>query len=123
MQLLRENNNAKYQITRYTTRSITVNDQTFAQSILIMPSYLSLWDKTCIKNIDERDLDKLLELKPELILLGSGQNMAFLNPGLHQNILMRKIGLEVMDTAAACRTFAALTAQGREVLAALILDV
>jgi len=120
MQLNLESSSAKYQIKKQASGCITVNDQDFAQSILIMPNYLNTWRVKSIKELQAQNLADLLDLKPELILLGTGNNLEFIDVALSQTITKQKIGLEIMTTAAACRTYTILIAEGRNVLAALI---
>ncbi len=64
----------------------------------------------------------LLELEPELVLFGSGGQFRFPAPELIAPLCRRGIGVEVMDTGAACRTYNVLAAEGRRVVAALLLD-
>lgn len=123
MQLVRENNAAIYQIKAYTASSITVNEQILQQSILIMPQHLELWHIKQVNDLQESDLDKLLTLAPELIILGTGQKWLMPNPWVQEYLYAHRIGLEIMDTPAACRTYTALTTEGRHVLAGIILDV
>jgi uncharacterized protein len=58
----------------------------------------------------------------ELVLLGSGQRLRFPPAGHLQALIRRGIGLETMDTAAACRTYNILASEGRKVLAALLIE-
>lgn len=121
MQLDKEINNAKFQITRYTASSVTVNDQEFTASILIMPEYVAPWPVTNIQALTAQDLEAILALNPEIILLGTGPHTLFPDPAILQRIFKQHIGLEVMTTPAACRTYAALTSEGRNVVAALVI--
>ncbi len=119
MQFNLESNFAKYQINGYTANSVTVNNQIYTQSILIMPQHFSLWDLKTTANLSQQNLLALAELKPEIILLGTGAKLIFPDPVLTQVLFANRTGLEIMTTAAACRTYTALTAEGRNVLAAL----
>lgn len=110
MQFNLESNPAKYQINGYTANSVTINGQIYTQSILVMPQYLSLWDLNIIV---------LAALKPEIILLGTGGKLVFPDPAITQVLFAQRIGVETMTTAAACRTYTALTSEGRNVLAAM----
>ena len=121
MQLNLENSKADYQIRNYRPGCITINDQQYTSPILIMPSYLSAWNINDITQVTENDLLQLLELKPELILLGTGEQAKFLDLALSSVITKHKIGLEIMTSAAACRTYTILIAEQRNVLAALII--
>lgn len=121
MQFNLECNPAKYQITGYTTNSVTVNNQIYTQSVLVMPQYFSLWNLITIAKLSQQNLFDLASLKPEIILLGTGANPVFPDPAITQVLFAQRLGMEVMTTAAACRTYAALTAEGRNILAALII--
>jgi uncharacterized protein len=65
------------------------------------------------------DLEPLLALQPELVVIGTGAGQRFLDPHVATAVLQRGIGLEVMATPAACRTYNILVAEGRRVVAAL----
>lgn len=66
--------------------------------------------------------DAVLALEPELVVFGSGARLHFAAPALLRGLLERRIGVETMDTAAACRTFNVLAGEGRCVVAALLHD-
>ncbi|MFM2069728.1 MAG: hypothetical protein RLZZ584_4637 [Pseudomonadota bacterium] len=59
--------------------------------------------------------------EPELVIFGSGSRLRFAPPALLAPLMSRRIGIETMDTAAACRTYNILASEGRKVLAALLL--
>ena len=63
----------------------------------------------------------MLALAPELVVFGSGARLRFPPPAWLQPLMARRIGVETMDTAAACRTYNVLAAEGRAVVAALLL--
>jgi uncharacterized protein len=71
--------------------------------------------------LKEADFVALLEHGPEIVLLGTGAMLRFPHPRLVRALAEAGVGLEVMDTAAACRTFNILAAEGRKVVAALLL--
>ena len=68
----------------------------------------------------EADFEGLLSHKPEVVLFGTGPAIRFPHPRLTRALTNARIGLEVMDTPAACRTFNILAAEGRSVIAALL---
>lgn len=72
--------------------------------------------------LDEADFARLLETSPEIVLLGTGAAQRFPHPRLTAPLYRARVGLEVMDTRAACRTYNILVAEGRAVAAALIVD-
>jgi len=71
--------------------------------------------------LTEDDFRALLAHSPEIVLLGTGATHRFPHPRLSASLAAAHVGLEVMDTRAACRTFNILVAEGRRVVAALIL--
>ncbi|MEO8847618.1 MAG: Mth938-like domain-containing protein [Casimicrobiaceae bacterium] len=68
------------------------------------------------------DFSRLLRLEPEIVLFGSGPAQRFPRPELYRELTDARIGVEVMDTPAACRTFNILTSEGRRVVALLLLS-
>lgn len=66
--------------------------------------------------------ESVWQLQPEIVLLGSGQRLIFPAAAIRQRFASEGIGFEAMDTAAACRTFNVLIAEGRDVMAMLIVE-
>jgi uncharacterized protein len=64
----------------------------------------------------------LAEMAPELVIFGSGARLRFVHPSLLKPLIERRIGVETMDTAAACRTYNVLLAEGRSVVTALLFE-
>jgi uncharacterized protein len=90
-------------------------------SFIISPKRLVRdWPVSDIETLQLAHLEILAELEPELVLLGTGERLIFPATELTMVLLSRRIGVEVMDTAAACRTYNILMAEGRGVVAALI---
>ena len=69
------------------------------------------------------DFERLAAFEPELVIFGSGSRMRFAPPALLRPLIERRIGVECMDTAAACRTYNVLASERRSVLAALLVGV
>jgi len=82
---------------------------------------LADWNVRDIESLARRDIEELALLKPELVLLGTGDRLHFPAPGLLASLAAARIGAEVMDTRAACRTYNILAEEGRNVAAALII--
>jgi len=78
------------------------------------------WQACVIEELTEQDLGPLFVSEPELVLLGTGSQLIFPPRELFFALARRGIGLEAMDTAAACRTFNILASEGRRVAAVLI---
>ena len=68
------------------------------------------------------DFERLLVSSPQIVLLGTGASQRFPHPRLIAPLLEARVGVEVMDTRAACRTYNILVAEGRNVVAALIVE-
>ena len=79
------------------------------------------WRPQRIDELTAADLEPVLALEPEVLLLGSGARQVFPAPALLARLYDARIGFEVMDTGAACRTYNVLVGEGREVAAALII--
>lgn len=80
------------------------------------------WDVTTFGDLTAGHFAPLAKNQPELVLLGSGGKLRFAHPALLQALIQQRIGVETMDTAAACRTYNILAGEGRRVVAALIVE-
>ena len=110
-------------ITAVSPGEIRVGERVIRTSVIIgTRDIIPDWPVASMQRIDETDIAPVLELEPEILLLGSGRQLVFPRQEIYGQVLGRNIGMEVMDTAAACRTFNILAAEGRRVAAALILD-
>ena len=78
------------------------------------------WAPVVPADLDEEQLRQILAHDPEVVLLGTGVRQAFPPPELLRPFAENGLGVEVMDTAAACRTFNVLAAESREVVAGLL---
>lgn len=72
--------------------------------------------------LTDADFERLLEASPQIVLLGTGATQRFPHPRVTAPLFRARVGLEVMDTRAACRTYNILVAEGRSVTAALIVE-
>jgi uncharacterized protein len=116
-----ENGQATYQIQTYRAGSIVVNDQTYHQSIVVLPEKLIVpWGPDSLDFLSTEHFLLLLPHKPQVVLLGTGSRLCFPSAQIYEALTKQKIGVEVMDTAAACRTYQVLMAEGRQVAAAII---
>ena len=120
MNLHLELNNSKYQIQQLDSHGVTISGKVYTNSLIIMPDYLKDWDVEKFEMLDVSHFQQICTLQPELLLFGTGQKIHFPAPQLIAPLLNQKIGVEVMDTAAACRTYTILIAEGRQVAAALL---
>ena len=102
---------------------ITVGEQIYRRSLILTPErVIPDWRPGGYEEITEQDFDVVLSLQPEIILLGTGSALRFPPAKLGASILVTGTGFEVMDTAAACRTYNILLSEKRKVIAALLLE-
>ncbi|MBK9134328.1 MAG: hypothetical protein IPM15_08295 [Betaproteobacteria bacterium] len=84
----------------------------------VVPWAVARWE-----DLAPADFERMAAFAPELVIFGSGTRMRFAPPALLKPLAERRIGIECMDTAAACRTYNVLVSERRSVLAALLLGV
>jgi uncharacterized protein len=110
-------------IHRFTGSEIHVAGQIFRQPVIVtLDRLISGWSPPPVALLDVQDLQVVLDLAPDVILLGTGPRQVFPPPILAATVLRQGVGIEIMDTAAACRTFNILAAELRRVAAALYVE-
>lgn len=108
--------------TGYGEGYVLVNAMRHESSLVVLPDRpVESWRVSGVDALQEDDLQFLAGLGVEIVLLGTGESLRFLHPRLLQPLAQARVGVEVMDTRAACRTYNILVAEGRKVAAALIL--
>ena len=80
------------------------------------------WPVHDFASLSAEHFEALVALAPELVVFGSGTRIRFPSPQWTRALIERRIGVETMDTAAACRTYNVLLAEGRSVVAALLFE-
>lgn len=106
----------------YGPGELAVGRQTYTDSLLVTPDgVVPDWEPDCVADITARHLLAILDYRPELLILGTGEHQEFPSPRLFVDLMDARVGYEVMDTAAACRTYNILLGEGRRVVAALLL--
>lgn len=109
-------------VRRVAERSITVVDRELTASFLLSPQRaVEQWPVTQAQALTVDHVEAVLELKPEVVLLGTGTRQQFPPAAFMAGFLRKGIGIEVMDNAAAARTYDLLASEGRRVVAAFIL--
>jgi len=104
---------------------LEVNGQKHMQSLVVssLPgTATACWRPQAFIDLGPDDFDALAVEGVELVIFGSGDKLRFPQPIWLQTLIQHGIGLEAMDTAAACRTFNILASEGRKVVAALIIE-
>ncbi len=94
----------------------------YRDNILVTPERIVTgWAQGGFDGLTEADFAAIAALEPEVALLGTGASLRFPPPRLTRALIEARIGLEVMDTPAVCRTFNILAAEGRRVAAGVLL--
>ena len=123
MQFLREDCNSDLVVRACDNGQITVGQQNYRRSLILTPErVIPDWRPQRHEEITEQDFAVVLSLQAEIILLGTGSRLRFPPAQLSAAILATGTGFEVMDTAAACRTYNILLSEKRKVIAALLLE-
>lgn len=123
MELTRDlpNDSATRIIRAYAAGSITTNHETVTRSVVLTADAIAEWAPSASAAITVADIEQLVALGPELILLGTGAKLVFPPQLSLAPARAKRIGIEVMDTAAACRTYNLLVTDGRRVVAGLLM--
>ncbi len=106
----------------YTHGSVTINERKVDESVIVTPErIITGWPPQCFQALETGHLEWLVALEPEIVLLGTGERQYFPHPRLIAPLARHGVGIEAMDTAAACRTYNIVVAEGRRVAAALFM--
>jgi len=109
-------------VTGYGAGFIAVNGTRFERSLVVLPQrVVTDWGATTFEALEPAHLAALVGLGADIILLGTGNSIRFPRPEIVRPLVEARIGLEVMDVQAACRTYNILMAEERKVAAALLL--
>ncbi len=110
-------------ISRLERGRIWVHGTSFSASLLVpWRGEVQAWAAGSPDELTASHFEAILQFGPELVIFGSGASHRFVSPQLYRSLIERRIGLETMDTAAACRTFNVLANEGRKVLGAFLVE-
>lgn len=108
--------------TGYGDGYVAVGGQRYEHHLLVAPGRApERWDVADFEALAAPDFEALLALDPELVVFGTGATLRFPRPDLTRSLMHASVGLEVMDTRAACRTYNILLSEGRRVVAVILL--
>jgi uncharacterized protein len=109
--------------TGYGAAYVMVNGQRHERSVVVLRDrLLTDWQVAGFDSLAAEHFEALAALEPEILLLGTGERQRFPRPELTRPLVEARIGLEVMDLQAACRTYNILVAEERKVVAALLFN-
>ena len=108
-------------IARHGPEGVVVNGVEHRHSVIVpWQGAVQAWTPRRFEDLAEAHFQAIAQLKPELVVFGSGARIRFAKPALLRPLIDAGIGVETMDSPAACRTYNVLLAEGRSVVAALL---
>jgi len=102
---------------------IGVNGEKIASSVIIGSKGQRVdWPAARFEDLEAQHFEQLAQLDCEIVIFGSGARIRFPQAAWLRPLMAKRVGIETMDTAAACRTYNILAQEGRSVAAALLLE-
>ncbi|MDQ2780016.1 MAG: Mth938-like domain-containing protein [Pseudomonadota bacterium] len=110
-------------VSRHEPGRVWVGNAVFDTSVLVpWRGTVVDWAVARFDDLKASHFDAIAALQPEVVVFGSGERLRFAPPALMARLMAERIGVETMDTGAACRTYNVLASEGRRVLAALLIE-
>ena len=122
MKLQLERPQGRNAFTGYGSGFVSVNATRYEHSVIVLPDRLIDWQVARFEELTQETLQPLASLEVEIIVLGTGATLRFPPASALRPLQQAGIGVEVMDSQAACRTYNVLLAEDRRVCAAVILS-
>ncbi len=123
MKLHLDNPSSRNLVTGYGAGYVAINHRQYEANLILLPDRIvESWGAGGFEALAESDFEAIRTLGPEILLLGTGDRQRFPAPSLLRPLIEARIGYEIMDLPAACRTFNILMAEGRRVAAALLIE-
>jgi uncharacterized protein len=111
-----------HRILGYGPGRIVVDGRSYVDSLIVSPDrIIAAWGPSTAADLRAVHFETLTALNPQVIVIGTGERQVFPDPHLYFALLERGLGVEIMDTGAACRTYNILMSEGRRVAAGLIM--
>lgn len=110
-------------VTAYDDGGVEINGVRFAHSLIVLPEAAPMeWPPTSFDMLAAQHFEQIDAMHPEVVILGTGKKQRFVHPRLTASLTRRQVGVECMDSRAACRTYNILMAEDRKVALALIFE-
>ena len=110
-------------VTGYDQTGVEINAKRYDYSVLVMPETPPrAWNVTRFEDLTAAHFEQIAADRPDVVVLGTGERQRFVHPKLVTSLSSQRIGVESMDSHAACRTYNILMGEGRKVTLALIID-
>ena len=112
-----------YIINGYSKNTVTINNECYEKSLYLSPNtFIEQVPLRHSSDLSLQAINFITDLKPEIVILGSGKTLQFPPASIIAHFANNKIGFETMDHSAACRTYAVLSAEQREVGLLLLIN-
>jgi len=108
--------------TGYGAGYVAVNHVRHVQSVLVSPQSVAVWEVAEFAELAPAHFGFIAELRPEIVIVGTGAAQRFPGADLSRALVASGVGVEIMDTRAACRTYNILAAEERKVVAAILVE-
>lgn len=108
--------------TGYGEGYVAINKIRYERSVVVSPQTVAEWRVESFESLAPKDFTFIAELAAEIVILGTGSAQRFPPPALARALAASGAGVEVMDSRAACRTYNILAAEGRKVVAAILVE-
>ena len=123
MELQLENQPSGYRVSSFVDNAVVIGEVRYAASLIVTPEQVVPdWPPQHLDQLTVDDLGMILALGPELILVGTGNALRFPDSVILKGVMRAGIGIDFMDSRAACRTYNILAAEGRRVAAGVIIN-
>ncbi|WP_420477092.1 Mth938-like domain-containing protein [Noviherbaspirillum sp. ST9] len=110
-------------VTGYDETGVEINAVRFSHSLIVLPEVApAAWSPRTFDELSAEHFAQIADTAPDVVILGTGAKQRFVHPKLIGALTSRRIGVECMDSQAACRTYNILMGEGRKVVLALIFD-
>jgi uncharacterized protein len=122
MRLIQDSGSNVNLIRSYGGGELRINDELYRNTLIVDAATIRAEPAlTDVQGLTAEHAVRILDLEPEVVLLGTGPRQVFPAPAFGAQFLRARVGYEVMDTGAACRTFNVLVSERRRVVALLML--
>jgi uncharacterized protein len=109
-------------IAAYGDGYVQINADRRTASVMVSGAAVEDWPVKSIREMTAANLEPAVRAKPEIVIVGTGKHFHFPSPATLRPLIDARIGYEIMDTAAACRTYNILLGEGRNVMAVLVVE-
>ena len=122
MELTEDKNRGIYHIKSYEAGKLVINGDVYQNSVIITADKIIAWKPNTLSDLTAEHFKDIAELKPEIVILGTGPTHCFPEQKLLADLINQQIGIEIMCTRSACTTYNILMGEDRNAIAALLIN-